>query len=581
MPARDPVLRRTASLLALCTALGACFVLGRWSVDAVGGTSPAAVAAALGGGGATGKAYRARRVRSYSGRLHFGGERLPRYQPYATPNTSCARWCVFTTINPPTRAVKQCAALRGWCVVVVGDKKSPPAYELSKARNQTHVVYLGPAAQEALPYRIVKLLPWNHFGRKNIGYVYAVHHGARVVLDIDDDNELLPAATTHGGLNPRLSLLGHKLGVVRNETATPLHLKLVPAAAAAARGPATAPRVFNPYPHFRPAREGELARPDDEADAAAAANRHPAWPRGFPLDSVLDEATRPTPLPASKPGVAREWARAQSHHAAVPLAASAAAAAAAGRGAAAGPVPGGASPAGLSSPAALSIGALQLLADHDPDVDAIFRLSRRLPVAFGERRDVLALPAGVMAPMNAQALLVARAALWGLLLPVSVHGRVSDIWRSYAWQRLLWGCELRVAFSAPLVKQVLLPPPTRLPPLAFISPHCVPMHPPSLAPRRAARLAPQVRNVHSYLADLNAEVPLYERSGALIALLLRTTLRAAHLPGQAEELVIAMYEHGILEIEDVRLTQAFLADLIAAGYEFPPLRRNVTLHAPA
>ena len=109
----------------------------------------------------------------------------------------------------------------------------------------------------------------------------------------------------------------------------------------------------------------------------------------------------------------------------------------------------------------------------------------------------------------------------------------------------------------------------------------MPKHPPSLAPLRAARLAPQVRNVHSYLADLNAEVPLYERSGALIALLLRTPLRAAHLPGQAEELVIAMYEHGILEIEDVRLTQAFLADLIAAGYEFPPLRRNVTLHAPA
>lgn len=111
--------------------------------------------------------------------------------------------------------------------------------------------------------------------------------------------------------------------------------------------------------------------------------------------------------------------------------------------------------------------------------------------------------------------------------------------------------------------------------------------PPTQTPHLSARIAlrSQVRNVHSYLADLNAEVPLYERSGALIALLLRTPLRSAHLPGQAEELVVTMYEHGILEIEDVRLTQAFLADLLAAGYEFPPLRpaarRNVSLHEPA
>ena len=29
-------------------------------------------------------------------------------------------------------------------------------------------------------------------------------------------------------------------------------------------------------------------------------------------------------------------------------------------------------------------------------------------------------------------------AFWGLLLPVTVHGRVSDIWRAYLTQKLLW-----------------------------------------------------------------------------------------------------------------------------------------------
>ena len=116
---------------------------------------------------------------------------------------------------------------------------------------------------------------------------------------------------------------------------------------------------------------------------------------------------------------------------------------------------------------------------------------------------------------------------------MSVHGRVSDIWRSYMWQRLMWQSEQVMAFSAPLIKQV--------------------------------------RNVHTYLADFQAELPLYERAGELVALLNRLHLRAPHLPGQVEELVIALYEHGILELADVKLTQAFLADLLAVGYEFPPL----------
>lgn len=41
------------------------------------------------------------------------------------------------------------------------------------------------------------------------------------------------------------------------------------------------------------------------------------------------------------------------------------------------------------------------------------------------------LPAGLFAPYNAQATLHMHSALWTLLLPVTVHGRVSDIWRSY------------------------------------------------------------------------------------------------------------------------------------------------------
>ena len=45
-------------------------------------------------------------------------------------------------------------------------------------------------------------------------------------------------------------------------------------------------------------------------------------------------------------------------------------------------------------------------------------------------------------------------AFWGMLLPVTVHGRVSDIWRSYFTQALLPVAGAVAAFAPPWVQQV-------------------------------------------------------------------------------------------------------------------------------
>lgn len=37
---------------------------------------------------------------------------------------------------------------------------------------------------------VARHLRWNHFGRKNVGFLYAIAHGAWWVYDTDDDNEL-------------------------------------------------------------------------------------------------------------------------------------------------------------------------------------------------------------------------------------------------------------------------------------------------------------------------------------------------------------------------------------------------------
>ena len=60
-------------------------------------------------------------------------------------------------------------------------------------------------------------------------------------------------------------------------------------------------------------------------------------------------------------------------------------------------------------------------------------------------------------PYNAQSTLHAHEGLWSLLLPCSVHGRVSDIWRSYIAQRLFWDVGLSLAFVGAHVNQFRSP----------------------------------------------------------------------------------------------------------------------------
>ncbi|HEX3720188.1 MAG TPA: STELLO glycosyltransferase family protein [Verrucomicrobiae bacterium] len=94
-------------------------------------------------------------------------------------------YSVVTTIQPPTAAMRQLGRALDSCggqLLIVADKKGPHTYALSKAELLTL------EQQIALPLRLPKLLPVNHYVRKNVGYLIAISRKASCLYETDDDN---------------------------------------------------------------------------------------------------------------------------------------------------------------------------------------------------------------------------------------------------------------------------------------------------------------------------------------------------------------------------------------------------------
>ena len=94
----------------------------------------------------------------------------------------------------------------------------------------------------------------------------------------------------------------------------------------------------------------------------------------------------------------------------------------------------------------------QGLANENPDVDAVFRLTQDLPLNFEEGQPVL-LDSGVWCPFNSQNTLFRREAFPLLYLPSKCSFRMTDIWRSFIAQRCLWEMGEGVVFHAATVYQ--------------------------------------------------------------------------------------------------------------------------------
>lgn len=271
------------------------------------------------------------------------------------------KFIVITSIFRPTEAIESFAKLNDYQLVVVGDKKTPEGWSYKNC------VYLSVADQLELSPSLANAIPFNHYGRKMLGYVYAMQQGADVIIDTDDDN--IPYA---GWDFPSF-----KGDYISSES----DLGWV-----------------NIYHHF---------------------SEQPIWPRGLPLRNINDS---------------REKLRWQENR------------------------------------LFQQVGIWQGLADEDPDVDAIYRLTSNTPCVFQPKEEVV-LEKGTVCPFNSQNTAIRKEFFPLLFLPSFVTFRFTDILRGIIAQPILWQQGAKLGFTKATVVQK--------------------------------------RNEHDYFKDFESEVPMY------------------------------------------------------------------------
>ncbi|XP_052788969.1 uncharacterized protein LOC128223697 isoform X2 [Mya arenaria] len=428
----------------------------------------------------SGKQYSGRIIRKFpTHEIKYRFKRVKsKTSSYSPDNTgsefmqkNCKMWAVLTTIfEPPSEAVRRFKYMRNWCVVIAGDAGLPKKYILpSSVINQT-IVFLSEEDQKKIGSDFVDGLPWKSFGRKNVGFLYAIAHGATVIWDCDDDNML---KFWMEGASPDDNLWIETYTNI-DKTLKPLTLVNVKEKYQNDKA-----HFFNPYPY--------LGAPNPSC-----------WPRGYPLTLITSSEEMDHLTFESISNV---------------------------------------------KSAAENIGVLQALADHEPDVDALYRLIHGTPFYFkrpkseNDKKSAVLLSPGVYSPLNAQATLHFHSAFIAMYLPTTVHGRVSDILRSYIAQAVLSLKDILVGF---------MPRP----------------------------LVDQDRNVHSYLADLESETPLYTRVEVFVSFLdhwrrdkiAKGEHKSRSLEDLYEDLYIEIYERGFIEIDDVFAIQRWILALFDVGY---------------
>jgi len=166
----------------------------------------------------------------------------------------------------------------------------------------------------------------------------------------------------------------------------------------------------------------------------------------------------------------------------------------------------------------------QGLVNGDPDVDAIYRLTNKEEFYFKNASDII-LNHQVICPFNSQNTLWFKFAFPLLYLPSYCSFRMTDIWRSFIAQRILWTCKANIAFYSPTVKQY--------------------------------------RNQHDIMNDFQKELNGYLRNEEFMNILLALELNLGeeYMSENLYKCYERLIKEGFFEVNELKLLEEWLKDI--------------------
>ena len=168
------------------------------------------------------------------------------------------------------------------------------------------------------------------------------------------------------------------------------------------------------------------------------------------------------------------------------------------------------------------IGVWQGLADEDPDVDAIYRLTINKPCYFSKHAPIV-LGKGTLSPFNSQNTMFRKELFPLLYLPAHVTFRFTDILRGLVAQPIMWAAGYRLGFTDATVIQK--------------------------------------RNPHDYMKDFASEIPCYLNCEEAVNIAMDAVKKTRSVPDNLYSVYRALGKNNIVEERELRLLELWLKDI--------------------
>lgn len=168
------------------------------------------------------------------------------------------------------------------------------------------------------------------------------------------------------------------------------------------------------------------------------------------------------------------------------------------------------------------VGVWQGLADEDPDVDAIYRLTSDVPCRFVDRAP-LVLDQKVITPFNSQNTMYRKELFPLLYLPATVTFRFTDILRGLVAQPIMWLHGYRLGFLNATVVQK--------------------------------------RNPHDYFKDFLSEIPMYEHVEKVVDLVQAAISPGATVAVNLRRAYLALAASNVVKNEELSILDSWLHDM--------------------